>query len=117
LQVRKVIGRAREVRGTAVYGKDVILHIIPVPILARSSASRWVIAPNCACPSLRGGATLGTVMSWIIHPSYQPLSLSITNYGEMSVKTSLNAQRIVRPARFANWRSNASNVRCLWRWN
>ena len=31
-------------------------------------------------------------MSWIIHPSYQPLSLLMTNNGEMSVKTSLKAR-------------------------
>jgi hypothetical protein len=28
------------------------------------------------------------VRSWIIHPSYQPLSLLMTNNGAMSVKTS-----------------------------
>src|SRR6516162_6732645 len=66
--------------------------LLPVPILLRSAASRSVIAPNCACPSGRGGATDGTVMSWIIHPSYQPLSLLMTNKGEMSVKTSLKAR-------------------------
>src|SRR6516165_6765785 len=66
--------------------------LLPVPILARMSASRWVRVPNCAWPSLRGAATLGTVMSWIIQPSYQPLSLLITNSGEMSVKTSLKAR-------------------------
>ena len=31
-------------------------------------------------------------MSWIIHPSYQPLSLLMTNNGEMSVKTSMKAR-------------------------
>src|SRR6202040_846570 len=66
--------------------------LLPVPILLRSAASRSVMAPNCACPSGRGGATDGTVMSWIIHPSYQPLSLLMTNKGEMSVKTSLKAR-------------------------
>ena len=30
-------------------------------------------------------------MSWIIHPSYQPLSLLMTNNGEISVKTSIKA--------------------------
>src|SRR5215471_8663426 len=30
-------------------------------------------------------------MSWIIQPSYQPLSLLITNSPEMSVNTSMNA--------------------------
>src|SRR6267142_1834873 len=45
------------------------------PIFWRILASAAVIDPNCAWPSARGGATAGTVMSWIIHPSYQPLSL------------------------------------------
>src|SRR5262249_42703520 len=39
----------------------------------------------------RGSSTAGTVMSWIIQPSYQPLSLLMTNIGEMSVKTSMKA--------------------------
>src|ERR1700736_1988676 len=66
--------------------------LLPVPILFSISASRWVTVPNCAWPSGRGLATAGTVMSWIIHPSYQPLSLLMTNNGEMSVKTSLKAR-------------------------
>src|SRR6202022_2111943 len=66
--------------------------LLPVPILLRISASRLMIVPNCACPSARGGATDGTVMSWIIQPSYQPLSLLMTNNGEMSVKTSLKSR-------------------------
>ena len=53
---------------------------------ARAPSEGW------ACPSLRGGATLGTVTSWIIHPSYHPLWLFITNNEEMSVKTSLKAR-------------------------
>src|ERR1700720_1920411 len=52
--------------------------LLPVPILFSISASRWVSVPNCAWPSGRGLATAGTVMSWIIHPSYQPLSLLMT---------------------------------------
>src|SRR5262249_60084279 len=43
-------------------------------------------------PGGRGGATAGIVMSWIIQPSYQPLSLLMTNIGEMSVKTSMKAR-------------------------
>jgi len=66
--------------------------LLPVPIRERISASRWVIVPNWACPSLRGAATFATVISWIIHPSYQPLSLLMTNNGDMSVNTSLNAR-------------------------
>src|SRR5712671_4642359 len=69
--------------------------LLPVPIRCRIAASRAVIVPNCACPSERGLATAGTVMSWIIHPSYQPLSLLMTNSGEMSVKTSLKARGFV----------------------
>ena len=69
--------------------------LLPVPIRCRIAASRAVIVPNCACPSVRGVATAGTVMSWIIHPSYQPLSLLMTNSGEMSVKTSLKARGFV----------------------
>src|SRR5262245_64580276 len=33
----------------------------------------------------------GTITSWIIHPSYQPDSLLITNSPEMSVNMSTNA--------------------------
>src|SRR6516165_5037267 len=69
--------------------------LLPVPILFTTSASRWVIVPNCAWPSGRGLAMAGTVMSWIIHPSYQPLSLLITNNGEISVKTSLKARGLL----------------------
>ena len=69
--------------------------LLPVPIRCRIAASRAVIVPNCAWPSGRGVATSGTVMSWIIHPSYQPLSLLMTNSGEMSVKTSLKARGFV----------------------
>src|SRR5438094_320361 len=51
-----------------------------------ASASAAVIVPNVAAPvpSDRGGALFGTVRSWIIHPSYQPLSLLLTNSGSMS---------------------------------
>ena len=34
-------------------------------------------------------------MSWIIHPSYQPLSLLMTNNWERSMKTSLKARGFV----------------------
>src|SRR5437867_5206200 len=58
-----------------------------------ASASAAVIVPNVAAPvpSDRGGALFGTVRSWIIHPSYQPLSLLMTNNPEISVKMSMNA--------------------------
>src|SRR3984893_9062394 len=69
--------------------------LLPVPIRCWIAASRAVIVPNCACPSERGLATAGTVMSWIIHPSYQPLSLLMTNSGEMLVQTSLKARGFV----------------------
>ena len=56
--------------------------LLPVPILCEDRRHRAaVIVPNCAWPSARGAATAGTVMSWIIHPSYQPLSLLMTNSG------------------------------------
>jgi len=61
------------------------------PIARKAAASAAVIVPNWACPSGRGGATSGTCKSWIIQPSYQPLSLLMTNNGEMSVNTSINA--------------------------
>src|SRR2546429_7846938 len=60
---------------------------------ANAAASAAVIVPTEAAPlpSDRGGAMFGTVRSWIIHPSYQPLSLLMTNSGSMSVKTSMKA--------------------------
>src|SRR5260221_273959 len=67
--------------------------LLPLPIALRAAASEGRIVPNCAWPSLRGVAfTLGTVRSWIIQPSYQPLSLLITNIGSMSVKMSMKAR-------------------------
>ena len=66
--------------------------LLLVPIFLRISASPAVIVPNAARPPGRGGAAGGTMMSWIIYPSYQPLSLLMTNSGEMSVNTSLKAR-------------------------
>src|SRR5436309_5398394 len=69
--------------------------LLPVPIFLSISASRSVIVANCARPSGRGGAMGGTTRSWIIHPSYQPLSLLMTNSGEMSVKMSMKARGLL----------------------
>src|SRR5215475_12664988 len=67
--------------------------LLPLPIAFRLAASAGRIVPNCAWPSARGvGLTAGTVRSWIIQPSYQPLSLLITNKPDTSVKTSMNAR-------------------------
>src|SRR4029077_14229606 len=67
--------------------------LLPVPICFNIVASAGRMTPNWAWPSCLGVAlTLGTVRSWIIQPSYQPLSLLITNSPEMSVNTSLNAR-------------------------
>src|SRR5262245_24742501 len=63
----------------------------PVPSAAMASASSCVIVAHCAVPSGRGGATGGTRTSLIIHPSYQPDSLLMTNSPETSVNMSMNA--------------------------
>src|SRR5262249_6242888 len=64
----------------------------PLPKEAMASKSAWVIVPNDAEPSERGGATGGTLRSLIIHPSYQPDSLLITNRPEHSMNTSIAAR-------------------------
>src|SRR5439155_19868347 len=62
-----------------------------------AGASEAAIGPKVAGPvrSYRDGAMLGTVRSWIIHPSYQPLSLLMTNSGSMSVKTSMKVRGLL----------------------
>src|SRR4029453_3661498 len=62
-----------------------------------AAASAEVIVPNWACPSGLGGPTSGTTRSWIIHPSYQPDSLLMTNNPEMSVKMSMHAPGSLGP--------------------
>src|SRR6267143_787438 len=64
--------------------------LFPVPMAASSAWSSGVMVPNCALP-WTAAPTGATRRSWIIHPSYQPLSLLMTNSPRMSVKTSMNA--------------------------
>src|SRR5262245_36497876 len=66
--------------------------LFPRPRAAIAAASAAVIVPKRAVPSGRGGAMGGTLMSLIIHPSYQPDSLLITNNPEKSMKMSINAR-------------------------
>src|SRR5688572_12804272 len=66
--------------------------LLPAPIVASTAASAGVIVPNRARPSASGGATAGTRRSQVIHPSYQPDSLLMTNRPEMSVNMSMNAR-------------------------
>ena len=66
--------------------------LLPVPVARSRDASAAVIVPNWAWPSGRGRATFGTTRSWVIHPSYHPLSLLITKRPEMSVNMSMNAR-------------------------
>ena len=66
--------------------------LLPLPIAFSRSASAFKILPNCAWPSERGLSLIGaTLRSWIIHPSYHPLSLLITKSPEISVKISMKA--------------------------
>ena len=66
--------------------------LLPVPRPRIRSASCCRSIPNWAWPSPRAGPTGATCRSWIIQPSYQPLSLLITNIGSMSVNTSMKAR-------------------------
>ncbi len=66
--------------------------LLPLPMALSTAASSGRTVPNCAWPSARLVLlTEATVKSWIIHPSYHPLSLLMTNRPEMSVKTSMKA--------------------------
>src|SRR4029077_2025829 len=91
----EVVGGAREARSLAVDREDVSYDVVAGAHSLQYLGVALGTVPNCAWPSGRGLATAGTVMSWIIHPSYQPLSLLMTNNGEMSVKTSLKARGLV----------------------
>ena len=68
--------------------------LLPVPIRLQD---RGIARGNCSELRVPIGARLGdggTVMSWIIHPSYQPLSLLMTNSGEMSSEDIVKGTRI-----------------------
>jgi hypothetical protein len=65
--------------------------LLPLPIAFNAAASAGVMVPNTGRPVVAGAFTGATRRSWIIQPSYQPLSLLMTNKPEMSVKMSMKA--------------------------
>src|SRR5713226_7334097 len=90
LHVREMVGCAGEVRRPAVGGEGRAWNVVAGAHFLQHIGVR---RQDCAKLGVAVFAfTLGTVRSWIIQPSYQPLSLLMTNSPEMSVKTSLNAR-------------------------
>src|SRR6516162_7591887 len=92
LHVGKVVRRAREVRVPTVNGKDVTRHVVarshPFEDGGVAFGNRSEL--RMSVRAVRGDRWDSDVVNH--HPSYQPLSLLMTNKGEMSVKTSLKAR-------------------------